>query len=103
MGSIEVDVELCCGYQEQHDIDSISSKLPANYMVIERSKQLFISFEDKISEPHTLNQAIVSFLSGLVMEDVVPLKATIRVGLFYNVSETVVCPVILSRQSIEPI
>lgn len=102
---IEIDIELCCNNQQEQTIDRLSKSLPKNYIVVVRGKtesNTYITFENCVNKVWNLDEAITSFLMGLISlrERIIQFNGAIRVGLFYEVSETVVCPVLLKKETI---
>jgi hypothetical protein len=106
--SIEIDIELefeSQSQQKQQNLTSIVTQLPKKYAVEQRgtSKTTYIVYKDAPISYKPLDEAIISFLHPLlaIRGNISALNASVRVGMFYNISETVVCPVRLSKRCIK--
>lgn len=101
---LEIDIELNCGQQSAQVISKIAERLPDSYFWVTRGKaeNLFISLEEYPNRITQLDKAVISFLNGLldIKQEIILLNASLRIGLFYQLSETVICPVMLSKSCI---
>jgi hypothetical protein len=100
---LEIDIELNCGYQSAQVISKIAESLPNSYFWVTRGENSnFISLEEYPNQITQLDAAIISFLSGLldIKQEIILLNASLRIGLFHQLSETIICPIMLSKSCI---
>ncbi len=97
--TIEIDIELKFESQLQQSLKSIVNKLPKNYAVEQRGISSYIIYKDASISFKPLDEAIITFFHPLIVirENISTLNAIVNVGMFYDISETVVCPVRLSK------
>ena len=102
---IEIDIELEVDLQLQFMLTNMAAQLPEKYVAEHREPRhfLYIVYEDASISSKPLDEGIICFLNGLVAfrEKISALNACVRVGMFYQVNETIVCPVRLSKQCIK--
>lgn len=102
---IEIDVELEINLQSQPMLTNIVAQLPEKYATEHRKTDgfLHVVYEDASISSKPLDEGIIFFLNGLVAlrEKISTLNACVRVGMFYQAKETIVCPMRLSKQCIK--
>ena len=105
--AIEIDIELELGQLEIDMINHIKSTLPERYLLECRGKDsyMYVVLDDGKMKSWSLDVGIISFLSKLggLEKEIRAVDASLRIGIFYSVAETIVCPAFISAKAIRSI
>jgi hypothetical protein len=102
-----VDIQLFLEKKENNLlIDKLNFILPYEFIaedVSDKSTLLIISYRSDNELNYSLDQEIKEFLIKLLSVEKILLEfeKTLRVGVFYDIKETIVCPILLEKETIE--
>lgn len=84
-------------------ISRIDSLLSKEYELSVKKKRGIIYFSEEEQKVKSIGDAVGPFVKGLlcIKHDLLPLERLLDVALYYDLSETMVCPIFLDENIIE--
>jgi hypothetical protein len=101
-----IDIQLFLDDEDRVDFDEIKKLLPAEFILESKEKSEYkwaISYSDESCLSGSLNEEVFNFASKLIALDWLLKKSNklLRIGVFYDIKETIVCPMIFEENTVE--
>ncbi|MFD2113759.1 hypothetical protein [Thiorhodococcus fuscus] len=105
--AVTVDIQLFIENLSTATMGSLSKKLPAEFSIETRGNDssLVISYRTDDDLENSLDEELNVFLGKLFSVEglLCEVELLLRVGVFYDIKETIVCPIMLKRNTISMI